>query len=318
MVLACCAGAALAQGTAVVEGYVRDRRGNAIPDTVVVLKTASGMQVDRASTNRDGHYIFFQLGAGTYIISVEPKPPQEAETRMVEFLPGDNDGHRREDFFIDRPLQMLAAAVSSEPVFHQDVPSQAKQAYDTAIERLRLGRVEEGLAGLERAVDVFPNYFLALNRLGMEYLQLGDAAKTGQWCQRAVAVNRNSASSFFGLGWAFYQIEKLDEAAKALSEAAKLNPKASETHWYAGMTSIELKRWPAAEQSFQSYLKLNERNDRPMVHLYLTSVYDQLGRYDAAVLSLETYLKSVPPKERTQKLRDLLAQLQRKRNQARN
>lgn len=41
-----CAAPLGAQGTAVVEGYVRDGRGNPLPHHTVVLKADGGMQVE--------------------------------------------------------------------------------------------------------------------------------------------------------------------------------------------------------------------------------------------------------------------------------
>lgn len=300
-----------AQGSAVIEGYVRDRHGKLLTNVTLVLKGGSGIQVDRVQTNQEGQYSFFQIGAGTYFITIEWKGVP-GESRRVEFAPNESGGHRREDFTIEDLEPAAALSGPSEPIFLQQVPAEAQLAYQKGLDHLKNNRRDDALAAFELAISKFPTYFEALRSAGMEHLQRADAAKAGPAFQRAVAVNKNSASARFGLGWAFYQAEQLEHAARELSESAKLNPRLAETHWYLGMTQLERKQWAEAEQAFLDFKKLNPRSGRPMLHLYLTSVYDALGRPADAVQSLETYLREVPEKDRTQKLKDLLAQLKRK------
>jgi len=305
-----CSLAAGAQGNGVIEGFVRDRQGKPQQNIVVTLKGGGGMQVDRTQTDHEGHYVFSQIGPGTYLVTPEvPSVPGEA--RRVEFVAGETGGHRREDFQMETAEEIQRRALL-EPVFVQQIPAEAEKSFTEAQSLLRGGRAADGLLALERAVKQFPNYYEALNALGMEHLKHNDATKAGPAFQRALAVNRNSASARFGVGWAFYQVEKLLDAERELKEAVKLNPRVAETYWFLGMTQIELKQWPAAEQSFGTFRKLSPRDDRAMLHLYQMSIYDALGRYREAATELEIYLKAIPEKDRTQKLRDLLEKLKRK------
>jgi len=307
--LALSAGVA-AQGSGVVEGYVRNREGKAVENIKIVLKGGGGAEIGRTQTDNEGHYMFFGIGAGTFFVSMEPEGAQP-ENRMVQMLAEEESPHRREDFSLDLAASPNALGLG-EPVFNQKVPEEAEQAYKEGLEHLKNSRRDEALAAFQQATAKFPAYFAALRASGMEYLQRGDVAKTGEACQRASSVNKNSASARFCLGWAFYQAEKLDDASRELTEAGKLNPRAAETFWYLGMTEIERKQWKPAEQAFAAFQKLHTRDDRPMLHMYLTSVYDNLNRPADAARSLEAYLKAVPEKDRTQKLKDLLAKLKKK------
>ena len=302
-----------AQGTGVIEGYVRDRRGVAQADVPVILKGGAGIQVDRTQTNSEGHYIFSQIGAGVYFITLEIKGVP-GESKRVEFVTNEADGHRREDFTLETGPEARGPAVPVEPVFIQQVPERALRLLANAQVMLRDAKSDEAIRELQQALQEFPNYFDALNLLAMEYLKRGDVASAGPLFERAVAVNRNSASARFGLGWAFYQAGKFTEAARELNQSVKLNPGVSESFWYLGRTHLERKQWAAAEEAFSTFRKLYGKDDRPMLHLYLTSVYDALGRSRLAVESLEAYLKAVPEKERTSKLLDLLERLKRKRD----
>jgi len=305
---------AQAQGSGVIEGYVRDRQGKAQNNISMVLKGGVGIQVDRTHTDQEGHYFFSQIGAGIFFVTLEING-DPIESKRVEFVTNETGGHRREDFTLDR-LAEPRRAVSSEPIFVQQVPPAAEKSFHEALALLHTGKKDEAIQALDRAVRAFPSYYEAWNALGMEYLKQNDAAKAGPAFQRALAANRNSASARFGLGWAFYQAEKLAEAARELNEAAKLNPHVAETYWYLGRTQLERKQWVAAGQAFAMFHKLYPHDDRPLLHLYLMSVYDAQGRRADAVDELEAYLKAVPQEDRTPKLRNLLEQLRRKRDQS--
>lgn len=214
-----------AQGRGVVEGYVRDRQGKALSGITVILKASGGMQVDRASTDNEGHYIFSQINAGQYHVSVEPEGMQP-EVRQVQMSSEETEPHRREDFVIEPALVPSGGIAVGEPTFAQQVPKEAQDAYQKGVEHLRGKRRDEALTQFEEAIAKFPNYFEALRWAGFEYMQRNEVAKAGNACMRAAGVNRASASARFCLGWAFYQAEKLDDASRELTESGRLNPRA--------------------------------------------------------------------------------------------
>jgi len=51
-------------------------------------------------------------------------------------------------------------------VFAQEVPKDAENLYKSAINDLSSQRIAQGIIGLEKALEVFPTYFMALQSLG--------------------------------------------------------------------------------------------------------------------------------------------------------
>lgn len=301
-----------AQSSGVIEGYVRGPDAKPLPHVVVVLKNVGGVQVDRTLTNLEGHYLFFMVPPGQYVVSVEPKSPYVGDTRYVEIMTGEQDAHRREDFQLDRLGSPQPRTPPPEPVFIQQVPREAEQAYEQALELFRQGQTEKAREQLERAVQLFPAYFLALNRLGLEALQAGDVAASEQWFARALRANPNSASARFGMGWVQYQKGELQAAAEHLRQSAAMNPAVPETQWYLGLTALELKHWKEAEAAFRKFLELRPGEQHPAVYLYLASALDQQKRHREAAEALRTYLNLIPPEQRTEKLKQLLARMEAK------
>ncbi len=304
-----------AQNSGVIEGFVRGPDSKPLPHVVVVLKNVGGVQVDRTLTNMEGHYMFFMVPPGTYVVSVEPAHPYVGDTRYVEIMTGERDAHRREDFQLDRLGSPRPPASPPEPVFVQQVPPEAEQAYEKALELFSQGQAERAQGQLERAVQLFPEYYLALNRLGLESLRAGDVTSSEQWFGRALRANPNSASARFGMGWVNYQKEELQAAAKQLRRSAELNPAVPETQWYLGLTALELELWKESEAAFRRFLDLRPAEQQPAVHLYLASVLDRQNRHAEAADALRTYLKLIPPEQRTDRLKQLLARLEQKGRQ---
>lgn len=300
-----------AQDSGVIEGFIRGPDAKPLPHVVVVLKNAGGVQVDRTLTNMEGHYLFFLVPPGQYVVSVEPKSPYVGDSRYVEIITGERDAHRRVDFQLDR-LGSPQPTTPPEPVFVQRVPAEAEQAYELALELFKQGRVGQARAQLEHAIQLFPEYFLALNRLGLEALRAGEVAASEQWFSRALRANPNSASARFGMGWVHYQKGEWQAAAEQLRRSAELNPAVPETHWYLGLTALELALWKESEAAFRRFLALRPAEQHPIVYLYLASALDQQKRHSEAARALRTYLSLVPPEQRTEKLKQLLARMEAK------
>jgi cytochrome c-type biogenesis protein CcmH/NrfG len=109
-----------------------------------------------------------------------------------------------------------------------------------------------------------------------------------------------------------YQKEELQAAAEHLRRSAALNPAVPETQWYLGLTALELKQWKEAEAAFRRFLELRPGEQQPGVYLYLASALDQQQRPAEAAEALRTYLNLIPPEQRTEKLKQLLARMEAK------
>lgn len=303
-----------AQNSGVIEGFVRGPDSKPLPHVVVVLKNAGGVQVDRTLTNMEGHYLFFLVPPGQYVVSVEPKSPYVGDSRYVEIMTGERDAHRRVDFQLDL-LGSPQPNTSTEPIFVQRVPPEAEQAYEQALALFKQGQAGQARKQLEHAVQLFPDYFLALNRLGLEALRAGEVAASEKWFARALRADPNSASARFGMGWVYYQKGEWQAAAEQLRRSAELNPAVPETHWYLGLTTLELALWEESEASFRRFLDLRPAEQQPTVYLYLASALDQQKRHAEAARALRTYLNLIPPEQRTEKLKQLLARMEAKGRQ---
>jgi len=72
--------------------------------------------------------------------------------------------------------------------FDAQVPVEAKQAYEDAIHSFNEGKSEEATRGLEHALEIYPNYFRALNDLGVIYMKMSRLDDASRVFERASKI----------------------------------------------------------------------------------------------------------------------------------
>lgn len=86
----------------------------------------------------------------------------------------------------------------------------------------RLGRLEESIAPLKRALELSPNSTLILNLLGASMLESGDALQASQSFEAAVQTNPDDADSWANLSAALNALLQHERALQCASKALAL------------------------------------------------------------------------------------------------
>lgn len=205
-------------------------------------------------------------------------------------------------------------------VFVQDIPPTAKRNYDEGIAFIRQKKEEEAFAKFKAALEVFPDYYAALDRLGSEYSVRGvsDKGVNKEYLQaglvlltKASQVNPRGYSSMYGLGWTEYHLGLTTEAIDHLGKAAAIYGKAPEPYLMLGKAYRRGKMPDKAEEALKRADQLAHGKD-PDIHWTLANVYNEQKRYGEAAAQLELYLKNAPKGEDPQKIKDLITRLREK------
>jgi len=88
---------------------------------------------------------------------------------------------------------------------------------------LALGRLDDAVAALTRAVDLRPDHADALDALGVALAELGRPAEALAYYERALAANPRTAAVAFHLGNALLALDRLPEASRAFEQALELD-----------------------------------------------------------------------------------------------
>jgi tetratricopeptide (TPR) repeat protein len=197
-------------------------------------------------------------------------------------------------------------------VFAQEVPSQAQAAYERGTAYLNEKKRDEGVAELKKALEIFPDYFLVLQKLGIMYIsdQKYDEAK--KMFKRSLDVNPNSFDSLYGLGYSEYGLGNFQEAVNSSEKALAIKPDSLEVNLLLGVSYRQIKQYDKSEKAF---LKAQDLADgtAPDVHYQLALLYaHNLKRYGDAAKQLELFLKEAPDAKDKDAIKKLIKQFKEK------
>jgi tetratricopeptide (TPR) repeat protein len=176
-------------------------------------------------------------------------------------------------------------------IFVQEVPEEARTSYEKALAHLEGKRVEAGVAGLERALKLFPTYYLALEKLGLVYTIQQEYKKAVGVLEMAVAVNPRSFDGWYGLSYSHYALEQSEAAVAAAQKAVTLNSNSEQALLFLGLSLRQAKRYEEAEKPLKQADRI-AKGLSPDIHWNLALLYAKnLNRFADAADELELYLK---------------------------
>ena len=304
-----------------INGRVYDAQSRAlVPDLFVELQDPFGMMVARDKTDSAGRFFFGRLRSGDFNVKIITFGTNYQETiqsvRLVS-MPIGNGRVSSDTAYVDVYLKLDPRRVNSggngpaSVVFAQEVPDEARQLYKKGAGQLD-DKKDEGLESLKKAVEIFPNYYDALDRLGSEYVLRKQYEEAAKYLIRAIDVNRRSYSSYYALGVASYNLKNLPAAIEALSAATVINPQSVNAQLFYGMVLRIDGSYEKAEKALLQAKNLAKSSPVAEIHWQLGLLYEKTERYREAASELERYLKVAPKGANTEQVKKLIETLRAK------
>lgn len=295
-----------------ISGYVFDSQRNRVSQIPVELMNDVNSVIARVKTDGSGRFFFTRVPSGRLSIRVLPLGTDlEGQTQEIEITSGDLRRPISENAQIDFYLRLRKnnnAAITNGVVFAQEVPDEAKKMYEKAVSDLSNKRVDLAVTELENALKLFPAYYLALERLGLEYISQQKYKDARDILSRAVSVNSRSFSSWYGLSYANYALKQAEAAVEAAKNAVSLNSSSVEALLFLGISQRQAKQYEDARKSLKKAEKLSKGNS-PDVHWHLALLYaHNFKLYKDAADELELYLKVSPNASNAEAVKKLIKQ----------
>ena len=187
-----------------------------------------------------------------------------------------------------------------------DIPDEALEEYERALEDIDDEDHADAVERLERAVELAPEFYDAWIDLGgqLNVIERYDDAKRAY--ERAGEVNPNGALAHVNLGVIYYQegerhaadenvVEAMGtfaEAYASLELALELDPVSVQGRFYMGATLYRLAEFDQAEAQLQAAVELGGGHAES--RLMLINVYNRQGRYDRALEQANLFLDENP------------------------
>ena len=289
-------------GVHVIQGYVFFPSGRKA-DTTIVVKLESLQYAElQVIPDSSGAFTFSALAPGSYTVVVNAGKEYDVSregvyidsdlnlsrmgvrlptttrryTVMVHLRPKDSPG--------TKPAVVNAALA--------EVPEKARKLYEKGVEESR-DDAAKAAESFKQAVTLYPNFPLALNELGVQYLKLRQINKAIDALKEACKLNPDAFQSRLNLGIALLESKQFGEAEGQLRGALEKNNNAPSAHMYLGIALLRLKKFAEAEQELLIAAQPNAAY-LSMSNYYLGGLYWRNKDYPKAVEQLEKYVLLTP------------------------
>lgn len=300
--------AVVQQNANMISGHVSDDRRTPLKDLRVELLNEVDSVIQTAKTDGSGLFIFRKLSDGTFQVRVRGEGTQyEEQVKRIELTrPHGLGGAAEEVDIVLRPKRATSTTGKSGVVFVQEVPEAARKEFQRGSDLLQKpDKSQEARSALKKAIEIFPQYFDALEMLGSEQVKQQEYELAVPILTKATEINIRAFASWYALGVAQYNLKQLPAAVESFRRAVLLNDKSINANLFLGMSLRQTARLDEAETHFKQANLLAE-NKLPDVHWQLALLYNQLKRYGEAADELEMFLKVQPDARDAQQIKKLI------------
>ena len=286
----------LLQSSFAILGSVRVSEGRATGAVRVSLLNDNYQTLRTLLIDASGRFQFRGLNQGVYLVKVESTSAEyEEQTQRIEFQASSGRvGGGGEEVY---PVDFVLRRKKTQPqpnapgvVFAQTVPDAARVEYERGLKKVNDNKSAQAIPFLKKAIEIFPDYYLALELLGTEYVKAGNFSESVPLLTRALELNEAATKSLYALGVAYLKLNQLPDATTWLQKAVARDGKNVNAHLMLGIAQGRVGQLGEAEASLKTAYRLGGEQV-PDVHLYLAGIYDKQKKYGEAVRELELFLK---------------------------
>jgi tetratricopeptide (TPR) repeat protein len=179
--------------------------------------------------------------------------------------------------------------------------------YKQAVAFYNQGKYEQAIQELKPDLEQNPNWEFGHRLLGLCYLNLNNNALAASSLSRAVQLDSTAFSTYYGLGQAYFNMQKFDNCIPALDRAVSLADKEKQpeiekakVHKLRGSAYYRMEKYSEAVSDLTNAIRVDPSDwaDFSM----LGASYFQLNRGDEAIEALEKALSMKPGQSATAEL----------------
>ena len=267
-------------------------------------------------TDDNGAFTIQRLTGGTYNLTVEAGPEYEEADESVEIIDNGARNSPGQTLFVQINLQLKASAGNPLGLVNAalaKIPKPARDLYQQALASSSTGDHKKAIEQLKQAITMSPEFVLALNELGMQYLQLNELERAAESLRAALKQAPEEFIPHLNYGLVLLQQKRYAESESELRLALEKNDSSAAGHEYRGRALIGLHRLAEAEKELGRALALGGEQAANS-HRYLGAIYMQRGEDSRAITELEEYLRLQPKVKDADQVRQIIRDLSAKQS----
>jgi Tfp pilus assembly protein PilF len=260
-------------------------------------------------TDFSGKFKFKNLPAGSYSLYVEIR--RRGEKRLtVEVSPSLAD--RKGRIYQVVTVQPSASLTSRQrpdviSVRELSIPDKVRSLYVDAEKKLSKGQIEQGIARLERAVNLAPHFVAAINRLGTVFHMRKEFRKAEQYFREALQKDPKAYAPLVNLGGTLLALGRPEEALEINQRAVAARPMDALANAQLGLSYVNL------EQDDKAVGFLIRTKQLDPVHftypqLALAHIYHRQKKLALALEELKEFVKLHPDDAQAKLIRKQIEQ----------
>jgi tetratricopeptide (TPR) repeat protein len=180
-------------------------------------------------------------------------------------------------------------------------PEAARQAYAEAMQSYKSGRSEEAAQGLQKAIEIYPEYFRALNDLGVIYMKMNKLDEAAQMFEQAIKIGPRVHYPRLNLAKTYTRQGRYKDSIRLLEQLFKENFTSVDVRIALGDALMAINKLDEAEPHLRAALadaKL-EPDMAGDVHYKLGSLLNRKQQYDDAIKELSQAVDALPNSARS-------------------
>jgi Flp pilus assembly protein TadD len=276
----------------------------------ISVRLQSMTRGDRVTTSDEyGNFVFRGLPPGDFTLVIDKEKGFEPFVQTVSII----QPRGMPPQIYNLSVRLIAKAGTAGPpgVINAElakVPKRALDKYNKAQELStredRAGAIQE----LQGAIAEYPDFMLAYNELGVQYMKLNDYKKADEALQAALKINAKAFMPLLNRGIVLVTLKRYPEAEPLLREVVKIKSDSAVGHYFLGQAVANLGKFDEAEKELLKAVELGGKELKE-AHRLLAIIYSSRGEKTKTIAELETYLQLAPTTPDAEQLRNVIKKL---------
>jgi tetratricopeptide (TPR) repeat protein len=291
-----------------INGQVRLTDTGASAQRVQVrLERFSGGIIDQIPTDNQGRFRFPNLQRGYYKVIINApgyRPVQQDADLQVLFRI-----YLSFELIPDHSNNSTGLPPLGGEVIDARVSPAAREQFDSARSELVRKNYPEAISHLEKAIEVYPEFFEANLLLGTAQMDTREWNKAEKALLRALEIKPENAPALLSLGEVYWRQKRYQDAEQTLQEGLKLDDKAWQGYFTLGRLYWDMgdvaKAGPPIGKTLQLKPELAE------AHLLAGNILLRVGQNERALIEYHEYLRLAPKGDFAPQVQDLIKKVEK-------